>query len=1012
MPTFTGDAGDNLIDRSLSAVADSIDGLGGNDTLLAGSSIDTLVGGTGNDTLNGGSGADRLRGEDGDDTLAGVAGNDTADGGAGFDTLFGGGGNDSLLGGDDDDSLLGHDGLDSLNGGSGRDTLDGGDRDDFLYGGQSNDSLIGGAGKDSLLGGNSNDTALGGSGNDTLDGAAGLDSLWGDDGNDTLVGGAGADAIDGGNGTDVAVFAGKVDDYEITKVYDTVLVRDLEPGIDGNDGTDVLAGAEYLQFADGTVPLGGAGNDSLLGSNSNDKAFGGSGNDTLNGGGGGLDSLWGDSGDDALVGGAGNDAIDGGYGNDVAVFAGKAADYEITRVYDTVFVRDLEPGIDGDDGTDVVTGVEHLQFADGTVPVPPLSALDLATPLGASRGATFSGAHTDDGSGLRVSGAGDVNGDGFGDVAVSAELLRRAYVVFGTAEGFGTPGLDLGSLTSSQGFAVDGPAIFGLSAGDVNGDGLDDLIWGAANANTAYVIFGNAAGLDQGMSLATMLPSEGFAIHGIDAYDSTGFQVNSGGDVNGDGIDDLIVGAHFADGPNNQRFGAGESYVIFGRNAALGENIDLSTLTPDKGFVIHGAEPYSHSGVAVSIAGDMNGDGFDDIIIKSFIEAYIILGTDAGFGSSLDLANLTSAQGVVIMGVSSHTGDLSSAGDINGDGFADLVLGAGETYVIFGTDEGFGASIDLRNLSSTQGFMISGDHSGSSSRSAGDVNGDGFDDLIIGAASSNSIGNARPNAGDVYVIYGKAEGFGTHLDLATLTPDQGFVIYGRHAGDYLGQSVDSAGDLNDDGFDDLVVGAYQADANGKLDAGATYIIYGSDFRGDDVAQLGSSGADSLVGTSAGEVLVAAQGNDTVNGAGGDDVVQGAGGNDSINGGGGADTLDGGSGQDALQGGTGDDTLRGEGGDDRLNGQAGDDRLLGGAGDDVFVIKSGNGTDTIVDFVPGAAGGDVIDLTGVGSAINSFADVQANATAVGSSTEIDLGGGEKLVLLAFQPSELVASDFLI
>jgi serralysin len=166
-------------------------------------------------------------------------------------------------------------------------------------------------------------------------------------------------------------------------------------------------------------------------------------------------------------------------------------------------------------------------------------------------------------------------------------------------------------------------------------------------------------------------------------------------------------------------------------------------------------------------------------------------------------------------------------GDINGDGFADIVIGfpwggtgaAGISDVLFGNASGFH---DVFALNGSNGFQIvgaaAGDYSGASVGAAGDVNGDGFADLIVGARYAESA------SGSSYVVFGKASGFAPVLNLSTLDGSNGFKINGEAAYDYT-SVVAPAGDVNGDGFDDVLVGAPNADANG-VNSGAVYVVFG------------------------------------------------------------------------------------------------------------------------------------------------------------------------------------------
>jgi hypothetical protein len=485
-----------------------------------------------------------------------------------------------------------------------------------------------------------------------------------------------------------------------------------------------------------------------------------------------------------------------------------------------------------------------------------LSSLLTANGGNGSAGFALNGILAGDLSGIAVSGAGDINGDGIGDLIIGAPEAKfggappgnvgpagQSYVVFGRAGGGFPAEFELSSLlpanggNGSAGFVLNGAAFAGIgsgwsvsAAGDVNGDGVDDLLIGApfcCVSGQAYVVFGRgpeAGGFPAEYELSSLLPANGgngsagfVLLTNANDAENVGGSVAAAGDVNGDGIDDVMVGDP-SGSPGGHAF-AGQSYVVLGRSQPQGGQpvfpalFDLSSLLAvnggngSAGFVLHGIAGEAEtgdpddigdqSGSTVGEAGDINGDGVDDIFV------------------SAPFANPHGRQE------------------------------AGQAYVLFGRNQRSGqfpAEIELSSLlaanggNGSVGFAVNGaaidDLAGGRSASpAGDVNDDGVDDFLASARGADAGG--RVDAGQSYVIFGEsAGGFPAEIELSSLlvanggNGSMGFALNGIDSGDGSSRTAGGAGDINGDGVDDMLISSNFADPGGRESAGESYVVFG------------------------------------------------------------------------------------------------------------------------------------------------------------------------------------------
>ncbi|MEQ8318574.1 MAG: integrin alpha [Phycisphaerales bacterium] len=520
-----------------------------------------------------------------------------------------------------------------------------------------------------------------------------------------------------------------------------------------------------------------------------------------------------------------------------------------------------------------ITASELLAQGPLGEPFPPI--LELAD-LDGQIGFRIDSVLASDRLGWSVGALGDINGDGVDDVIVGAPFANpdgmnpaggAAFVFFGSATGF--PAIvDAALLDGTNGFVAQGsrePGPTGrgeragtavAGAGDLNGDGVADAIIGAprageryvrTNAGASYVVFGRGDGaFDPAVRLADLDGDTGFVVPGLDKGDNNGDAVSSAGDINGDGFDDVLIGVR---GGGEGTYGGGgyypyyyccpgEAYVIYGRDVAGGASFPAELVfdpdAQDDGFAVFGEDVRGNLGGAVASAGDVNGDGFEDVLVSApeyrtyYGATHVIFGQPTGSASSFNVRDIDGTNGFTIrtvpfVGFTFSADDVDTAGDLNGDGVDDVIVNSryDGAFVVFGRTDGFPADVILEDLDGTDGFRLTGTRT-SDVAGIGDFNGDGVDDIAVGDWLATTGAGMR--AGAVYVVFGSRDGFAAELDLLMLDGENGFRIDGSVENDGVGSVVSAAGDVNDDGNADLLIGT-RDQITGDNDIGA-YVVFG------------------------------------------------------------------------------------------------------------------------------------------------------------------------------------------
>jgi len=417
--------------------------------------------------------------------------------------------------------------------------------------------------------------------------------------------------------------------------------------------------------------------------------------------------------------------------------------------------------------------------------------------------------------GSSVAAAGDVNGDGYGDVIVGAYKYDNGETDEGRVFVYhGSPTGIAGTASDWSAESDQANSYFGTSvdsAGDVDNDGYDDVIIGAKWYMNGH--FREGAAFVYHGSLSGLAGSLAWSAEGNQSQVYFGSSVGGAGDVNGDGYGDVIVGAPFYNGGELREGGA---WVYHGGASGLATSASWSAESD---------QVEANFGQSVGTAGDVNGDGYSDVIVGAYYydngetnegAAFVYHGSPTGLTAAADWSS-ESDQEEAFFGLSAGT-----AGDVNGDGYSDVIVGAyryangesaeGRAFVYHGSASGLPTAANWTAESDQTAAYF-----GASVGTAGDVNGDGYSDVIVG---SYAYDDGESNEGGAFVYHGRASG---------LEEEPSWSAESDQLGAFFGYSVGTAGDVNGDGYADVIVGAKNWD-NTETNEGGAFLYYGNEGR--------------------------------------------------------------------------------------------------------------------------------------------------------------------------------------